>query len=113
MDSHAQLEIRSYANVIGEIVKLWCPLAWAAFEDYNLRRGALLLSARDRRIVEWMATDPSPAMDGETFIVIETWGWMEHGKDGKLKPNRERSECEAKLQSLGITAPWVSRPENF
>lgn len=38
MDTHAQLEIRSYANVIGnEIVSKWCPLAWEAFVDYRLK----------------------------------------------------------------------------
>ncbi|MHB9041560.1 MAG: FAD-dependent thymidylate synthase, partial [Melioribacteraceae bacterium] len=37
MDSHAQLEIRSYANVIGnEIVSKWCPIAWEAFKDYRM-----------------------------------------------------------------------------
>lgn len=37
MDSHAQYEIRNYANIIGnEIVsKLW-PISWEAFCDYNL-----------------------------------------------------------------------------
>ena len=34
MDSHAQYEIRAYANVIGDIVHDWVPLAWEAFEDY-------------------------------------------------------------------------------
>lgn len=38
MDSHAQLEIRSYANVIGnEIVAKIFPLAWEAFVDYKLK----------------------------------------------------------------------------
>ena len=37
MDEHAQVEIRSYANVIGhEIVSRWCPLAWQAFLDYRI-----------------------------------------------------------------------------
>ncbi|MBL0113896.1 MAG: FAD-dependent thymidylate synthase, partial [Saprospiraceae bacterium] len=37
MDTHAQYEIRSYANVIGnEIVKKWCPITWDAFHDYKL-----------------------------------------------------------------------------
>jgi len=34
MDDHAQLEIRSYANIIGnEIVSRWCPIAWEAFVE--------------------------------------------------------------------------------
>lgn len=36
MDSHAQLEIRVYAELIGKMVQEWCPLAWEAFEDYRL-----------------------------------------------------------------------------
>jgi thymidylate synthase (FAD) len=36
MDSHAQEEIRMYANAIASIIKEWVPLAWEAFEDYCL-----------------------------------------------------------------------------
>jgi thymidylate synthase (FAD) len=36
MDSHAQLEIRSYAIQLYEIVKSICPVACEAFEDYVL-----------------------------------------------------------------------------
>ena len=36
MDPHAQLEIRSFANAVAEVVKVWVPWAWEAFEDYRL-----------------------------------------------------------------------------
>lgn len=36
LDSHAQAEIRAYANVIADVVAVWCPLAWEAFKDYRL-----------------------------------------------------------------------------
>ena len=36
MDSDAQLEIRSYANAMYEIIKQVCPIACEAFEDYVL-----------------------------------------------------------------------------
>jgi thymidylate synthase (FAD) len=36
MDSHAQLEIRQFANCMFEIVKQLCPVACEAFEDYVL-----------------------------------------------------------------------------
>jgi thymidylate synthase (FAD) len=36
MDSHAQLEIRQFANCMFEIVKSVCPAACEAFEDYVL-----------------------------------------------------------------------------
>ncbi|RLG16111.1 FAD-dependent thymidylate synthase [Candidatus Pacearchaeota archaeon] len=37
MDEHAQYEIRQYANTIANIVKKVTPLAWEAFEDYQLK----------------------------------------------------------------------------
>lgn len=50
MDSHAQEEIREYATVIGEqIVALWVPIVWQAFENYRLR--AVTLSEIERDIV--------------------------------------------------------------
>lgn len=42
MDSHAQYEIRQYANLIGEeIVANWCPAAWEAFNDYRYQATSL------------------------------------------------------------------------
>lgn len=41
-DSHAQYEIRVYADAIGAMVKDWVPAAWGAFEDY--RMGGISLS---------------------------------------------------------------------
>tara|TARA_Y100000593_G_scaffold83521_1_gene157481 strand:+ start:13034 stop:13948 length:915 start_codon:yes stop_codon:yes gene_type:complete len=35
-DSHAQKEIRAYADVICSLVKAWVPNVWSAFEDYQL-----------------------------------------------------------------------------
>ena len=43
-DSHAQYEIRVYAEEICRIVADWVPLAYGAFEDYRL--GGATLSAR-------------------------------------------------------------------
>jgi thymidylate synthase (FAD) len=36
MDSHAQYEIREYANAMAKLVKISCPVAYEAFEDYVL-----------------------------------------------------------------------------
>lgn len=47
MDEHAQWEIRQYANAIAEIVKVWTPWVWEAFEDYDSRRSGLLLSRQE------------------------------------------------------------------
>jgi thymidylate synthase (FAD) len=43
-DSHAQYEIRVYAEEMCRLVKDWVPLAYAAFEDY--RMGGVTLSAK-------------------------------------------------------------------
>ncbi|MEO0702857.1 MAG: FAD-dependent thymidylate synthase [Pseudomonadota bacterium] len=43
-DTHAQYEIRVYADAICEMVKDWVPFAYAAFEDY--RMGGATLSAK-------------------------------------------------------------------
>ncbi len=37
LDTHAQYEIRVYAEAMAEITKAIAPLAWEAFEDYILR----------------------------------------------------------------------------
>lgn len=36
MDSHAQYEIRVYADAMAEVVRQWCPITWHAFEEYTL-----------------------------------------------------------------------------
>ena len=44
MDSHAQYEIRVYAEAIGRIVAAWVPLTWASFLDQ--RFGSVSVSAK-------------------------------------------------------------------
>jgi len=48
-DSHAQYEIRVYADAIGDLVKDWVPAAWGAFVDY--RQHGKFLSGEELRIV--------------------------------------------------------------
>lgn len=43
LDSHAQYEIRAYAEIIAAIVERWTPEAWGAFNEY--RRHAVTLPA--------------------------------------------------------------------
>ncbi|WP_428305422.1 FAD-dependent thymidylate synthase [Lacipirellula sp.] len=100
MDSHAQYEIRSYANIIGNrIVSKWCPLVWEAFVDYRLE--SVTISRLEREVLRFVAAGDS----GEAIAVAESFGWLE--RDGKgLRRNRERAECEDKLVDLGLAAPW-------
>jgi thymidylate synthase (FAD) len=53
MDSHAQYEIRVYANAIAEILKAWVPLTWEAFEDYVL--GAVTFSKPEMELIKKLA----------------------------------------------------------
>lgn len=49
-DSHAQYEIRAYADAMIDIVKKWCPLACGAFEEY--RQGAAHVSKTGVEVIK-------------------------------------------------------------
>lgn len=51
-DSHAQYEIRVYAETMCKIVADWVPAAYRAFEDYRL--GGATLSARGLACIQRM-----------------------------------------------------------
>jgi thymidylate synthase (FAD) len=101
LDVHAQLEIRSYAIVIGdEIVCRWCPLAWEAFVDYRLKSAAL--TRYDVEIIRALAR-------GSTLDAIRLareFGLLPE-EGAPVKANRERSELEANLTKLGFDIPWA------
>ena len=100
MDSHAQAEIRSYANIIGrEIVARWCPIAWEAFVDYSLN--ALFLTRLDKEIIEQISQGN---LEAANRLAVKN-GWLHEGKKVRRR-NREREEFEAKLVELGIPVPW-------
>ena len=106
MHPHAQLEIRQYASIIGEkIVSQWCPLVWEAFQDYRL--GAIALSKTETDLICFLNTGDTKS----AIAVAKSAGWMGAKKDGGLVENRERTECEAKLTSLGLIAPWQTGSE--
>ncbi len=96
MDPHAQEEIRLYSSAIGEnIVKPLFPVVWEAFEDYRL--GGKFLSRLDVGVIQrlmQLQTAGGPTEDDFLKVQDETW------RD--LKRCRERDECRAKLQDLGI-----------
>jgi len=101
MDAHAQAEIRQYAAVIGEeIVAPLFPLCWEAFNDYDARRGGLLLSRLDVEIAARIMGGPGGKVveDGFRSIAAETCGWP---TDGRC---RERDECQEKLVRLGLVS---------
>ena len=68
-DSHAQYEIRVYADEICKIVADWVPLAYRAFEDYRLGGATLSAKALDcvKRMIagEEVTQDTSGMSKGE------------------------------------------------
>lgn len=108
MDSHAQKEIRDYATAIGEqIVALWVPEVWAAFNDYHTMRNAMTLTAREIEVIGGLGPTESGSDHIGAMLAAEEFGWLNKSKKtGKLRRNRERDECEAKLKKLGLEIPW-------
>ncbi len=100
MDTHAQYEIRTYAQTIGEeIVKRWCPITWESFLDY--RMNSMMLSGHEAEIIAALATGKTK----QAIELAESFGWIRY-KEGKLTGNLERAEFEAKLIGLGFNTPW-------
>jgi len=101
MDAHAQQEIRAYAAVIGEqIVARWVPVVWEAFLDYR-KRGMSLSRVEVALVAALAAGDSAKALS-----VAVDQGLVNRTADGRLAPNLEGREVEAKLRSLGWTPPW-------
>lgn len=103
MDSHAQLEIREYAQAIGEnIVKPLFPVVWEAFEDYRMQ--AMYLTRLDREVIFRLNAQAAeqklvPPYTYEQFLAVQDVSWQ------GLQRSRERDECFAKLQRLGLVQP--------
>lgn len=94
MDSHAQLEIQSYAKIIGEeIVKKWCPFAWEAFVDYKLK--AEFLSEKELKVLSFVQQQKSQSEIHELLIAE---GFL----STKGAPTREMTEFEEKLLRHGF-----------
>jgi thymidylate synthase (FAD) len=115
MDSHAQKEIRDYANAIFEIVKVWVPVAAQAFEDYRLN--GMSLTARDIDVLSSLVKSNENNKyenDKQVLSKMKSYGWLEPKKNDseKLKANRERDEFETKIHKLGFTEeedwPWYT-----
>ncbi|MBM4170681.1 MAG: FAD-dependent thymidylate synthase [Ignavibacteria bacterium] len=100
MENHAQFEIRSYANVIGnEIVKKWCPITWEAFNDYVLN--SLTFSYQENEILKKIYSGKKQ----EAIDIADSFGWLKI-VDTRFTKNIERMEFEEKLDKLGIDKPW-------
>jgi len=100
MDPHAQLEIRQYAETIGEkIVSQWVPQAWEAFKDY--RFGRMTLSQQDQELLALIAAGKDQA--AADWCKEQKWVRM---KDEKQVLSREALEFADKIAKLGMVPPW-------
>lgn len=99
MDSHAQNEIRKYAEVIGnEIVAKWCPITWEAFLDYRVNSSHM--TRLEMEILLAVTSGDNP----KAVELAKSFGWIKD--DGSIKKNREREELEEKFGKMGIKLPW-------
>jgi len=104
MDAHAQLEIRQYAETIGhQILSRWVPIAWAAFQDYQL--DSVRLSSHDVQMLRHLIAGDQQGV----LASAKNLGWLElDKKSGKLRRNRERDEFERKvLDHFGLNINWT------
>ncbi len=101
MTSHAQLEIRTYAETIGrEIVARWVPFVWEAFNDYRL--SSMELSRLDLEQIQRVAKGDIEA----ARALQKEWKWVTIADDGSIKKGRESRELEEKLATLGLAPIW-------
>lgn len=100
MDSHAQHEIREYARTIGEqILQPLFPVVWEAFVDYRMEGMSLTrldIGVLQRLQQRQIALGAGACVTEEDFLSVQDESWK------SLTRSRERDECRAKLQRLGI-----------
>lgn len=92
MDSHAQWEIRQYANAMGQIVADAFPIAWKAFEDYELKAKSLTLP--EQQILSLLIRQKGLEISQEEIINLA----LQVGLTNK----RERQEMVDKFRDLGF-----------
>lgn len=91
MDQHAQHEIRVYAEAIARIAKDSFPVAWEAFEDYQLN--AMKFSQPELEVLKSLLGRRVSATPGQLIAQSEMLG---------LANKREQAELIDKMRILGI-----------
>ncbi len=95
MDNHAQVEIRQYANTIGqEIVSKWAPMVWEAFEDYELN--SLKFTRLDIELMKKRGM-LNPTLDLEDLNNFKGVGFV---AKGGVKLTREGKEFKEKIRRI-------------
>lgn len=91
MDPHAQYEIRVYAEAMARIAKDAFPIAWEAFEDYQLN--AKKLTGPEIKILKDLLSDKVQVSEEQVLTQAKKTG---------VTNKREQGEILEKLRSLGI-----------
>lgn len=91
-DSHAQYEIRVYAEAMSKILKDAVPIAWEAFDDYKLH--AVSLSKPDQQIFTQILK--------KNDIVLSANEFMDIIEDAGITNKYERAEMLEKFDKLGV-----------
>lgn len=77
-DSHAQYEIRAYADVMIDVLKKWCPLAYDAFMEYRVGSAHVSKTGKDviRRMIagETVTQEDSGLTKREWSELMDTFG---------------------------------------
>jgi thymidylate synthase (FAD) len=95
MDSHAQWEIRQYAQTIGwQIIAPLFPMVWEAFIDYRVE--SVQLTRLDREVISRLAHAGRLPASEEDFLAACDPAWT------ALTRCRERDECRDKLIQLSL-----------
>jgi len=74
-DSHAQYEIRAYADVMLDTVKKWVPITYEAFMDYRV--GGTEVSAKGKHIIQKLIKGEKVRMEDSGFSKRE-WNELMH-----------------------------------
>lgn len=95
LDSHAQKEIREYAEAMAFYVKQWVPVAWEAFEDYRL--GGVYFSDAEMELL----SDILSHFSDNSFSEI-VGSFSEGAKKDEELSDREVREFKDKLRKRGL-----------
>jgi len=81
-DSHAQYEIRTYADVMTDTLKKWVPITFDAFMDYRV--GGMELSAKGKAVIQKMLKGEKCDLESSNLSKRE---WNELMKSFGFKEN--------------------------
>ena len=81
-DSHAQFEIREYADIMMKTIKKWVPITYDAFVDYRV--GGMELSAKGKIVIQKMIKgekcdiESSGLSKREWNELMDSFGFKQH-----------------------------------